>query len=188
MWVSSGKLGGAGSKLVVCAYVFAGQELHQQLDKVLEAHRAAAEAIVQQELDSCCNTALGNTCSGSGSDSTDSSDSGELCKDTEECKFNTLCEGSGTCSSDDSSSSSAGSQEQGTEAQDIEASHKEADGGGDRQGSSDSSSSDGDGSGSAEGDGGTSSRLLKALKKRVGLGSGDAHNSSRDPEMKVHWL
>jgi hypothetical protein len=170
----------------MCSY--AGQELHQQLDKVLEAHRAAAEALVQQELSSCRNTDLSDTqgtCSGS--DSTDSSDSGEVCKDTEECKYTTLCEGSETCSSGDSSSgSSVGSQEGGIEAERIEASHKEAEGGGDRQGSSGSSS--GDGGSSIEGEGGASSKLLKALKKRVGLASGDAHDSSSDPEMKVGRL
>jgi hypothetical protein len=176
----------------------AGQELQQQLDKVLEAHRAAAEALVRKELENACsNSKLGfetGTCSNtdsssssSSSDGSSSSEGGEVCGEGEEKSYRNELERKGSCSSgvDGGSSSSSsssrsdvGDQEGGREAAAIEASHKEAEAGGDRS-SDDSSSGSGSGSGQA-------STFLGALKERVLGGSGAGSNSSsRDPEMKV---
>lgn len=176
-----------------CACVLpppSGQELHQQLDKILEAHRAAAEALTEKELSSC-NTDVGDyngTCSSdtdsdsgsssdgsNGTDGCDSEDaSGSVCKDAEEQKYKEQLDSS-------SPGSSIGTQEGGAEAEGIEGSHKEAEGGaGDRHGK--------DAAGSSSGNGKSSGGLLSALKKGTkGLlgGSGGAKNSSTDEEMKV---
>jgi hypothetical protein len=169
-----------------CIACVAGQELQQQLDKVLEAHRAAAEALVKQELQNACgNSKLGfetGTCSNSdsSSDGSSSGETGEVCGEGEEKTHRDEMEGKGSCSSDSSSSSSVGSQEGGREAAAIEASHKDSEGGGDRGSSADNSGgSNGSGSGQA-------STFLGALKARVLGGSGAGSNSSsKDPEMKV---
>lgn len=182
------------------------------MDKVLEVQRQAAEALAERELSSCCKTSLGEyqgTCSDSNGDSSDSGksrgESGVVCTDEQEQKYKGMFEGtegksSGEGSCDSGSGSSIGSHEGSHEAEQIEASHKEDQGGGTDRDSKESSSGSGSGSSESESGEGKGVKLIKALKKRVLGGSGDAQNSSSDPEMKVskawaqtdagacHWL
>lgn len=152
-----------------------GQELHQQLDKIISAHRQTAEALAEPELNSCCHTDPGDyagTCSSDSSDTPGSSSDtpgSSVCKDTEEQQYKEQLDSS-------SASSSIGASEGNAEAEGIEGSHKEAEGGGGDRGSS---------GGSNGGSSGKQSGVLRALKARVLGGSGSGKNSSKDEEMQV---
>jgi hypothetical protein len=159
--------------MLVCA---PGQELHQQLDKILSAHRHNAEALAERELDSCCHTDLGDyagTCSSDSSSSSSDTPGSSVCKDTEEQQYKEQLDSS-------SPSSSIGASEGNSEAEGIEGSHKEAEGGGGDRGSSGGSNG-----GSNGGSSGKQSGVLRALKARVLGGSGSGKNSSKDEEMQV---
>jgi hypothetical protein len=92
-----------------------------------------------------------------------------VCKDTEEQQYKEQLDSS-------SPSSSIGASEGNAEAEGIEGSHKEAEGGGEDRGSS---------GGSNGGSSGKQSGVLRALKARVLGGSGSGKNSSKDEEMQV---